>query len=246
MKLEIANKLFINVPKHLVKIYNDFEPLTTSYVSNHLRPGDVFLDVGANIGYFSALASRLVGESGHVYAVEASPEVLPILRDNTTELGNVSLLDFAVGNRRGWTDFYLTDDYVNSGVSMNPFLDNARKITIPIETLDHWYFGLEQERRRVDFIKCDVQGDELAVLEGARKLIASTKHLKLIIEWAPTWMKKAGYDPESLPVAIESLGFKEVLIVDDWLQKEMSVHDMRVEFARDVTARRFCNIFAAK
>lgn len=246
MRLEIADNLFIDVPPRLEKIYSEFEPLTTSYITKNVRLGDTFLDVGANIGYFSALASQLVGEAGSVFAVEASPEVLPILQGNISTFGNVSILQFAVGDHRGFTDFYLTDDYVNSGVSKTPFSDNVRKINVPIETLDHWYFGLDQRSRRVDFIKCDVQGDEVAVLNGARQMINECEHLNLVIEWAPTWMKEAGYDPESLPSVIDSLGFKQVCVIDDWLQKVMTLDEMRSEFLRDTSAKRFCNIFASK
>ena len=246
MKIEISNQLFIEVPERLVKIYNAFEPLTTNYIKKYLRPGDTFLDVGANIGYFSTLASQLVGEAGHIFAVEASPEVIPMLHENTATLGNVSILNFAVGNRRGTTDFFMTEDYVNSGVSMTPFAQNTRKINVPIETLDHWYFELEPQSRRVDFIKCDVQGDEVAVLSGAKEMIESSKDLKMVIEWAPAWMRAAGYDPESFPEFIASLGFKKIVILDDWLQRVMTVSEMRSEFSRDTSTKRFCNIFALK
>lgn len=241
IKIEICADTFINVPSNLKKIYKNFEPLTTKIIRECLLTGQTFVDIGANIGYFSLLASKCVGVNGRVYAIEASPAVLPMLAANVAGRENVEIVNSAVGERKGDTDFYLTEDYVNSGVSLNPFLSDAKKINIPIDTLDDLLGEID-----VDFIKCDVQGDEIAVLNGAHQLISRSARLSLVIEWAPTWMKNAGYDPAMLPEALKSLGFDNIVILDDWLSRVLSVDQMQTEFSNDKTARRFCNIFARK
>jgi FkbM family methyltransferase len=245
-KATIKGDLSIDVPDALARIYTDFEPCTLQVISDGVCPGDVFLDIGANFGFFSVLASSIVGPEGRVYAVEASPTVLPILADNTRDLSNVTIIHSAAGDRVGTTDFYMTEDFVNSGIALSPFTDRARKISVPIDTLDSLLGRQPLFDGRVSFIKCDVQGDEIAVLRGLRETIRRADRLKLIVEWAPAWMNNAGFDAKAVPEVLKSLGFRELLVVDDYLRKTMSVAEMEEEFHRDQSGKRFCNLLATK
>lgn len=245
-RARIRDDLSIGVPDALAKIYTDFEVCTTETISRSLSAGDVFLDVGANFGFFSVLAADLVGAGGRVYAVEASPAVLPILRDNTRALPNVRIIESAAGDRTGETEFYLTDDFVNSGVAQSPFIADARKVSVPIDTLDNLLARAPAFDGRVDFVKCDVQGDEVAVLEGLRETIRRNTNLRLIAEWAPAWMTNAGFDALAFPDVLRDLGFTDIVVVDDYLRKQMTLAEMEEEFRRDQTGKRFCNVLASK
>ncbi|HEY3128368.1 MAG TPA: FkbM family methyltransferase, partial [Acidobacteriota bacterium] len=79
-----------------------WEPNLTNWISERLLAGDTFVDVGANIGYYSLLASKLVGESGRVVAVEALPQIFGILRDNLQAncAGNVRPVNIAAWDRK--------------------------------------------------------------------------------------------------------------------------------------------------
>lgn len=246
VKSHIVDELYFEIPEKLKKIYTHFEPLSTKVVVQYLQAGDTFLDIGANFGYFSLLAAHTVGPSGRVIAVEASPDVLPYLKRNLAAFTNIELIHAAVGNRKGTTEFFLTDDFVNSGVSQSPFLNSARKISVAMNTIDNLLAARGKGNDAAQFIKCDVQGDEMAVLEGARKSIEKAKRLNLIIEWAPAWMQKAGYNPAELPGFLKSLGFAELVVVDDYLQQTMTIEAMEDEFQKDTTGRRFCNVLARK
>lgn len=245
-RAKIKDDLFLEVPDNLAATYSGFEVMTTALVDESLRFGDVFLDIGANFGYFSVLAASIVGKAGRVYAVEASPEVLPLLSINTRRFGNVSIVPSAVGDRTGVTDFYVTDDFVNSGVARSPFIEKSRKITVPIGRLDDLLSQHEGFAGRVDFIKCDVQGDEFDVLSGMRSIISAQEHLKLVVEWAPAWMKSAGFNPNELPEFLMGLGFRELVVIDDYLKVKMSVAEMEEEFRSDRSGKRFCNLLAIK
>lgn len=246
IKSHIVDELYFEIPEALEKIYTQFEPLSTQVVCKHLRAGDTFLDIGANFGYFSVLAAYKVGPTGKVIAVEASPTVLPQLTKNLHAFPNTEIVHAAVGKEKGQTDFFLTEDFVNSGVSQSPFLTKAQKITVAMDTIDNLLHSPVAGPTSVQFIKCDVQGDEMAVLEGARSTIAKANRLNLIIEWAPSWMKKAGFEPKEFPKFLESLGFTSLTVVDDYLQKTMSIQEMETEFSKDTTGRRFCNVLAKK
>lgn len=245
-KAKIQNDLFVDVPESLQKIYTDFEPSTTQLISKTLKNGDVFIDIGANFGFFSILAASIVGKDGRVFSVEASPLVLPHLVRNTKDFEQIRILPSAVGNFTGTTEFYLTNDFVNSGIALSPFLGDAEKTHIPIDTLDNLLQKEASFNGRVDFMKCDVQGDEMAVLEGARKTIEMNKNLRMIVEWAPAWMLNAGFDAKIFPSFLQRLGFRKIFVVDDYLKKTMTLDEMEEEFRKDESGKRFCNLFASK
>jgi len=245
-RARIKDELYVDVPDELERVFADFEPCTTALIAERVRPGDVVLDIGANFGFFSVLSAALAGERGRVFAVEASPSVLPILQANTQRFANVRIIHSAVGDRTGTTDFYLTEDFVNSGVSQSPFIVEAEKITVPIDTLDRLLGRQPEFDGRLDFIKCDVQGDEMAVLAGLHETIARNERVGLIAEWAPPWMRKAGYDPAVFPDFLRDLGFERIVVVDDYLKKQMTLEEMQEEFRRDTSGKRFCNVFASK
>ena len=245
-RLILNNDRSIFIPDFLVKIYSDFEPLTKKIIQERVGIDDVFLDIGANVGYFSAIASQLVGEDGKVFSIEANPNIHDLLKLNLP-YGNVKVLNTAVGNHSGKIDFFLTKDLVNSGVAPSPFGLSSQKIAVSISTLDQLFeegcFG----DKPINFIKCDVQGDEVAVLEGAARLIAESERLAVMVEWAPTWMKSSGFhDFIVLPKLLSEYGFKEIFAVDDYLKKILPVDEMIQEFAKDTSGRRFCNLFASK
>lgn len=246
IRSHIVDELYFHIPESLAKIYTRFEPLSTKVVCEHLKTGDTFLDIGANFGYFALLAAHKVGPTGQVIAVEASPEVLPQLRKNLQGFDQAEVIHAAVGKEKGTTQFYLTEDFVNSGVSQSPFLKQARKISVAMDTIDSLLAARGPGKDSVQFIKCDVQGDEMAVLEGARQSISKAERLNMIIEWAPAWMSKAGFVPSEFPSFLKSLGFTSLTVVDDYLQKTMSIEAMEEEFRKDSSGRRFCNVLAVK
>jgi len=245
-KSHIIDGIFFEIPKTLEKIYNNFEPLSTKSVLEHLQIGDTFLDIGANFGYFSVLAARTVGPRGHVISIEASPDVLPSLARNLTEFSNTKIINAAAGKEKRVSDFFLTEDFVNSGVSKSPFQEATRKISVKMDSIDNLLSTHSEPIGEIQFIKCDVQGDEMAVLEGARRTIERSNQLKLIVEWAPAWMKQAGHDPADFPRFLNSLGFSSLIVLDDYLGKKMTINEMEKEFERDITGRRFCNVLASK
>jgi FkbM family methyltransferase len=244
-KIKLITGDYLSIIPSLSKIYSDFEPLSAKVIVENIKKNDVFLDVGANMGFFSAIASKLVGSMGSVFSIEANPSILEILKSNTPNL-NTTIINSAVGNRCGTTEFYVTDDTVNSGIAPSPFVKINQKITIPILTLDKLMEDGAFPDQRANFIKIDVQGDEVAVLEGAKSLIDHNDNLCILVEWAPGWMEMAGHELNELPDLINSFGFKDIYVIDEYLKKRMTLQEMKKEFSLDKSGKRFCNIFAKK
>jgi FkbM family methyltransferase len=146
----------------------------------HLGPGDVFYDIGANAGFFTLLAARRVGPSGHVYAFEPVPDNLASVCEQieVNRLGHVDAIGAAVGRAPG----RLALRYSPRASAMAR-LAHVGKAQPDEETLDVEVVCLDdfaKEHRAPTMMKIDVEGAEGEVLEGARALLE--KGPKLLIE----------------------------------------------------------------
>jgi FkbM family methyltransferase len=140
-------------------LFGAFEPNLTSLVRHQVRPGDVFADVGANLGYFSMLASTLVGSGGKVIAVEASPPIYNTLRANLDRngCGNVTPVNVAATADT-------TTVEILPGAASNTGTTQIRpgSGTVPGRPI---LDILGADAPRVTFIKVDIEGSERPVLE---------------------------------------------------------------------------------
>lgn len=151
------------------------EPEVQAALQQHLRPGMTFYDIGANIGFFSLMASRIVGRDGHVVAFEADPEVANRLRENIERnrfLGTI-VEEKAVGETTSDVFFERTDPANSPDRGLGHIVDHAGGGTIRRDgiTLDDFV----PTSFAPDFLKCDVEGAESKVFRGAQKLLAETR-----------------------------------------------------------------------
>lgn len=138
---------------------------TLKLLRRTLGEGGVFVDVGANIGYFTKLASTLVGKTGAVFAFEPMPAALKLLRMNSTQLSNVTIFPLALSIKKGTAIFYVREKGDMSSLTHD---SHARPVQITVSTLDE----LLVEQPRMDLIKIDVEGSELDVLRGGRMTLS--------------------------------------------------------------------------
>jgi len=147
------------------------EPWMQDQLSLWLRPGDVFFDVGAHLGFFSLLAARLVGSGGGVFAFEPDPHNFARLEANVARNGTywVSPFPAAVSDRRGQVSFArcaTACSHMQGKVLVDESSGDADTLTVQAVTLDDHY------DRRTGVVKVDVEGGELLVLSGAPRLLA--------------------------------------------------------------------------
>lgn len=148
---------------------NEFETERARFVCKQIRPKDIFIDIGANIGFFSILAARLGAE---VWAFEPEPNNLKRLRRNIELNGftaeQVTVFNFALGNESGEVCLYrpLTDNYGRSAIGLSEATDS---VTVPIRRLDE---VLKPTNTRC-VVKVDVEGAELQVFGGGDSVIAN-------------------------------------------------------------------------
>jgi FkbM family methyltransferase len=163
----------------------DAEPEVQEALAALIEPGQTVYDVGANIGFFTMLCSRLVGPEGRVYAFEPIPENLATLRHNVVlnGLSNVTIVEQALSSSTGtaemfvspWSAFHsLNVEGASKQANHGP---EAGQIEVRTVTLDEF---VEREGVRApDLLKIDVEGAELIVLEGGRETLRSVQPLLL-------------------------------------------------------------------
>jgi len=144
-------------------------------IETRLAAGSVFIDVGANVGYYSMLASNLVGSTGKVHAFDIDPRPLKCLRKNSKECEykNIDIHEVAVGGDVGFGVLVSMPDCGHSVVRKTGL---GKKV--PMVSLDRWMSSLAGNAQ-IDVVKIDIEGGELAALEGARKMIE--RHRPLIV-----------------------------------------------------------------
>lgn len=130
-----------------------------------LKPGSSFVDVGANVGYYTVLASQLVGPTGSVVAIEPQPEALSVLQLNAhRQAAQVHVSRAAASDSQGKVKFYVRESGDTS--SLLPGV-GTRVVFVDADTLD----SICEAQLRIDLIKIDVEGTEFQVLNGATGLI---------------------------------------------------------------------------
>lgn len=151
------------------------EPEVQDALRRHLRPGMTFYDLGANIGFFSLLAARLVGEQGRVIAFEADPEIAARLREHVdrNKFRSVTVVEKAVWSEASKVFFERVDPATSPDRGLGHVADAASANTMEIEavTLDDF----ARTSPAPDFIKCDVEGAEVEVFRGAQRLMAEKR-----------------------------------------------------------------------
>jgi len=153
------------------------EPFSTKALKNELKEGMMCLDIGANLGYYAAMESKAVGDSGHVIAIEPSPKNFTYLKRNMElqKTLNYELFNFAIGDKNGNTNFLISKKSNQSKVvsEEEKIPEGCELINIPLTTTDK--FIDEKQVNRLDLIRMDVEGYELQILEGAKQIIKKFK-----------------------------------------------------------------------
>jgi len=147
------------------------EPEVQAALQKHLHPRMIFYDIGANIGFFSLLAARLVGKEGRVVAFEADPEIAARLREHVArnEFGWITVEEKAVWSEPRTVFFARTDPTTSPDRGLGHVVPSGTTETIEVTavSLDNY----TETQPSPDFLKCDVEGAEVAVFRGASRLL---------------------------------------------------------------------------
>ncbi len=180
-----------------------YEPVETALIKLLVKPTDTCLDIGAHIGYFTLLMAKLCKK---VYAFEADPRNAAVAAGNAKGLDNVTVSSLIVSDKEGWASLYLCDS--NSGMHRTYPSKWCTDISISIPSIR---IDTHPEIDRIDFIKMDIEGSEMAALKGMERLL-TRYHPTMIIEFHPPSIEEYGASPVEEYHFLKTLGYSIRLI----------------------------------
>lgn len=199
--------------KHEIWMYFDqFAPHLSGVLNRVLRSGDIFVDCGANVGYFSFLAAGDRTKNVRVLAIDPNPYCSGRLQETKDYggYGSVTVLPVAVGNRVGSIPFNIAVDPMYSSISdlgQTGFTETAETIQVSMRPLDD-VLDEHLSAARVRLLKIDVEGAELATLRGAERSLKATRFDYIYIEVHPIQLGTRGETPEQVYAALRDSGYE--------------------------------------
>jgi FkbM family methyltransferase len=204
--------LYLKANSSMDLSYLDHNPTYTDIMEHidKLNEGDVFVDIGANVGYFSFYAAKRVGSKGKVYAFEPSDrEYERLLKGiEKNNLTNILPFNVALTDHKGVVEFAIEPFHTGLNAMAVSNNDSSSRSTImkPCNRLD-----LVVKDTDVHLLKLDVEGAEYLVLKGSEALLALQKIKKLVVEVTPGFLKKFGSGKEELFDMMKSMGYKPTI-----------------------------------
>jgi FkbM family methyltransferase len=201
---------FLDDDDYRAMLTESYDINLTNLFRESLRPGDIVIDAGANVGYVSAFAASLVGPSGEVHGFEPLQECFDRLRvlqklnpEYTLVFTNAAL---------GQTQGSLPISYDPKGGSRNatlvPGYPNLKTLGVPVIRLDDYISLHISQPERIKMIKIDVEGFEFPVLLGAEKFFANTSFRpQILCELKPYEIAKCGFTLEDLRQYMKRFGY---------------------------------------
>lgn len=167
-----------------------------------VKPGNVVLDIGANVGFYSVFFSETAGENGRIYSFEPDPENFRHLKKEIGNQRNVTAIQKAIGSKTGTTTLY-TSRLLNVDHRSYATDDYLGKLQAEQISVDDFVDG----KFKVDFIKMDIQGFEAEVFRGMKKTIAANNNVMLFSEFWPYGLQQAGSSAAEFFQLISDEGF---------------------------------------
>lgn len=205
-----------------------WEPHVEHLLNTRVKPGTTVMDIGANIGYFSAVMARRVGPTGRVYSFEPVPATFRQLGigQKFNHLDQMTPLNLALGNENGTVQIHYDPSMMGSA-SIHSHMSDAQPMSADVEVRrldDLWASG---EVTEPDLIKIDVEGHEYAVFDGARKLLTQAKP-QIVFEYNRAAAAAAGWDLAKLVALLRDCCDYEFFRVtdDSWLPLDIATFDV--------------------
>lgn len=186
----------------LLKEEGVYHPCMTEVVQDIVKEGMTCVDVGAHIGYFTLIMARLAGESGMIYAFEPEPNNFQLLVKNIEMNGykNIFPVYKAISNTNGRAVLHI--DKLGMGSHSLAKIPGGDLLEVEVQTLDSFFADFNE----IDFVKVDVEGAEMAVLQGMGGII-ERNNLTIITEFLPHGLLGLGTQPKDFLELLQGYGF---------------------------------------
>jgi FkbM family methyltransferase len=200
-----------------------YEAHETDMVLRLMPASGCFVDIGANVGWYSILVAKAV-PGATVYAFEPIPSTYQLLMENIllNGAGEIHPHNFALGAAEDQLDFYFHPENSDSASQVNILgRPDAQKLVVPVHKLDD---VASAENLTIDFVKCDVEGAELMVVRGALQTIKRDRPI-LFLEMLRKWSAKFGYHPNEIIDLLSALGYHCFRLDTDSLRRQLRVDE---------------------
>lgn len=218
----------------------DFEFKERRFLDAFLKPGDVYIDIGANIGLFTLIAARCVGPQGHVHAIEPVAGTFRQLGENIAlnHVSNVSLHQIAFSDNPGQAEIFVSlDGHAGLNSLARPSGEEFVTETVVLSRLDD-FLAVKELTGHVAMIKLDVEGWEAHVLAGGRRTFSSPTAPVLQIEFTSEASQSAGISSVQLYQLLVEMGYR-LFDYDERLRRLLPV-------GTEAVNRPHINLFAIK
>jgi FkbM family methyltransferase len=213
VRIETPNGRFLIDPfSHFgreLAMQGDYEPQMRKTIVHYLKPGDTFVDLGANEGFFSVQAAAICGPGGRVVAIEPQNRLLDVLRENLrlNEIRCAEVISVAVSDKPGTAMLYLAPD-INTGGSG---LSNAARYPVRAQPTSLRTLSQVLDENRidhVDFMKVDIEGFEWEMLTGAPEVFATHRIRAMAMEIHESLLQRRGLDAGEILRKLETFGYR--------------------------------------
>lgn len=204
-----GSKMFLDPGDSLdLSINGVYGELDTKIIREEIHEGDIVIDVGANIGYYTLIFAQLVGSSGKVFAFEPESKNFEILKKNIkiNNYQNIVAEQKIVSDKSGIVKLFIAEHGI-VGHRINQQKSSQKFIEVESIILDNYIKKLNLDNK-INFIKIDVEGSEPKVLEGTKEIIQKSNQLKIFTEFNREAVEEYGIEPKEMIDLFYRNGFK--------------------------------------
>lgn len=246
-----GNKMCVDTKRHIAIAFYDivgFENAETEIFERYVRKGDVVVDLGANVGYYTLIAAKIVGDKGKVYAFEPEAMNLSFIKKSVEINGykNVVCEKKAISDKDGKIKLFVNkyQPGVHNIIGVGNGRDCVEVDTVRLDT----YF--RDKNVKIDVIKIDIEGAEGIAFEGMKDVLNSNKEIKILTEFSIVLLSKTRVLPRDYLDMIASLGFNiyEIIWFKDHAELRLIMPLQFDEFIKrtDMKPMKTTNIFCKR
>ena len=189
-----------------------------------LRPGMTFVDVGANVGYFSFLAASIVGTRGRVVAFEPSPYAIERMQRTVAanDLPQVEMVHAGLSDAEGTLPLFVPSLAGHHTPTMTAAGPQTVRVDVRVTTLDRMLDELAIDR--VDVMKIDVEGHEPRAFRGGSAALRAGRVRDIVCEFNEEWLQAAGSSSDALDGFLRDAGFQDLTAGNPILHRGLNRH----------------------
>jgi FkbM family methyltransferase len=219
-----------------VYYFGVWEPNLSAFISRSVQSGDTFVDVGANVGYFTLLAAHIVGDTGSVIALEPEPRIRALMQRNLdlNRVASVRVVAEAATDQDRNLVVEFAGEHDMGRTQTRAAEAAASGITIRGRALHDLMHPVERERVRL--VKIDVEGAELDALRGMHlEREDYRKDMEIVVEVAPNRLHERGQSAAALLAEMADYGYHAYALANDYRARAY-LHRSRIEVPRRIRA----------